>query len=119
MMYSDVPNMALTFGYTNASWTLKCELIAKYACRLINYMDANGYAYCTPRRDPSLKEEPALELTSGYVQRAEGILPKQGSRAPWKLYQNYFLDMALLRYGKLIDGAMEFTKLKKKAHTAA
>jgi cation diffusion facilitator CzcD-associated flavoprotein CzcO len=119
MMFSDVPNLALTLGYTNASWTLKCELIAKYVCRLINYMDANGFAYCTPRRGPSLTEEPALGLTSGYVQRAEAILPKQGSRKPWKLYQNYFLDMASLGFGKIVDPAMEFTKLKKKAKSKA
>ena len=119
MMFSDIPNLALTLGYTNASWTLKCELIAQYVCRLINYMDAKGFAYCTPRRDPSLTEEPALGLTSGYVQRAEAILPKQGSRKPWKLYQNYFLDMASLRFGKVIDDAMEFTKLKSKAKRKA
>jgi monooxygenase len=118
MMFSDVPNVALTFGYTNASWTLKCELIAEYVCRLINYMDAKGFAYCTPRREASVAEEPALGLTSGYVQRAEAILPKQGSRKPWKLYQNYFLDLAAFRFGKVADGTMEFTKLKSKRKIA-
>jgi cation diffusion facilitator CzcD-associated flavoprotein CzcO len=113
MMFSDVPNLALTFGYTNASWTLKCELIANHICRLLNYMDAKDYAICTPRRDLSLTEEPALNFTSGYVLRAEGILPKQGSRKPWKLYQNYFLDMASLRFGKVANPSMEFKKRKK------
>ncbi|MFZ6648481.1 flavin-containing monooxygenase [Undibacterium sp. TJN25] len=109
MMYSDVPNLAVAMGYTNASWTLKCELSAKYMCRLIRHMDAGGYAWCAPRRnDPSVTEEPALALSSGYVQRATGILPKQGSKKPWKLHQNYVLDTMALKFSTLKDGAMEF-----------
>jgi monooxygenase len=111
MMLSDVPNMAVALGYTNASWTLKCELTSSYVCRLINRMDKHGEAWCVPRRpDAALIEEPALGLTSGYVKRAANILPKQGSRKPWRLNQNYALDMAALRFGNLDDGAMEFVR---------
>jgi monooxygenase len=112
MMYSDIPNFALAFGYTNASWSLKCDLIAKYVCRLLNYMQARGYDYCTPRRrDPSIKEEPAIHLTSGYLQRSSAILPRQGSKKPWKLHQNYALDLMALKFGPVNDGTMEFTRL--------
>jgi cation diffusion facilitator CzcD-associated flavoprotein CzcO len=109
MMYSDVPNLAQAFGYTNASWTLKCDLTSEYVCRLLKYMDANGYASCTPRiSDPTVKPEPVLDFTSGYVQRALHTLPSQGSKQPWRLHQNYFKDLRLIRYGRLVDGSMEF-----------
>ncbi len=109
MMYSDVPNAASAFGYTNASWTLKCDLAAEYVCRLLNYMDRKGFDYCTPRlHDASIDEEPVLDFTSGYVLRALDTLPKQGSKTPWRLHQNYLKDLALLRYGRLEDGTMEF-----------
>jgi monooxygenase len=112
MMYSDVPNLASAIGYTNASWTLKCELTAEYVCRLLNHMAVHGYAWCVPRRqDASVIEEPALRLTSGYVQRASQILPKQGSKSPWKLHQNYVLDLAVLRFGSVDDGTMAFGRL--------
>jgi monooxygenase len=119
MMYSDVPNFASAFGYTNASWTLKCDLTAKYLCRLLNYMQARGYDYCTPRRrDPAILEEPAIHLTSGYLQRSSAILPKQGSKRPWKLHQNYALDLIALKLGSVNDGTMEFTRLQKKKRWA-
>jgi monooxygenase len=108
-MFSDVPNLASTFGYTNASWTLKADLTSAYVCRLLNYMDQHGMRQCTPRnRDASLETEPFLDFSSGYVQRAIDQLPKQGTRTPWKLYQNYALDIVTLRYSKLNDGVMEF-----------
>jgi len=111
MMNSDVPNLASSFGYTNASWTLKSDLTAAYVCRLLNYMDQHGYAQCTPRRtDPTVSEEPFLDFSSGYVQRAIEQLPKQGSKKPWKLYQNYLLDLITLRYGAVNDGTMEFVR---------
>jgi cation diffusion facilitator CzcD-associated flavoprotein CzcO len=111
MMFSDVPNLAGAIGYTNASWTLKCELISQYVCRLINFMDRKGYVQCTPRRiDPSIEEEPIVNFTSGYIQRALPSLPHQGSRHPWKLYQNYLLDMMTFRVGRMEDGAMEFRR---------
>ena len=110
MMSSGVPNLAMALGYTNASWTLKCDLTSEYVCRLLNHMDARGCAYCTPRRrDPSIVEEPALSFTSGYVQRALPFLPKQGSKKPWRLNQNYALDLMTLRFGKVDDGTLEFT----------
>jgi cation diffusion facilitator CzcD-associated flavoprotein CzcO len=109
MMYSDVPNLASAFGYTNASWTLKCELTAQYVCRLLHYMDRHGYTHCMPRRHQvAMREAPALSFTSGYVQRALTTLPRQGTQAPWKLYQNYILDLISLRFGKLDDSAMEW-----------
>jgi len=111
MMLSDVPNLALAFGYTNASWTLKCDLSARYACRLIRHMDAHGYVSCAPRRDdPSVTAEPMLGFTSGYVRRADAILPSQGSKAPWRVHQNYVLDLAALKYGRLEDGTMRFRR---------
>lgn len=109
MMYSDIPNLAQAFGYTNASWTLKCDLTSEYVCRLIKFMDENGFASCTPRRnDPSVKPEPVLDFTSGYVLRAMSELPSQGSKRPWRLHQNYFKDLSMLRYGSLNDEALEF-----------
>ncbi|MDQ3799276.1 MAG: NAD(P)/FAD-dependent oxidoreductase [Acidobacteriota bacterium] len=109
MMYSDVPNLASAFGYTNASWTLKCDLTAEYVCRLLKYMDSRGYAICTARAsDPSVKPEPVLDFTSGYVRRALDTLPRQGSKTPWRLHQNYVKDLSMLRYGRVDDGTMEF-----------
>jgi monooxygenase len=111
MMYSDIPNFATAMGYTNASWTLKCELTSAYVCRLLNHLARHGYTHCTPRRrDPSITEEPLLTFTSGYIQRAMDKLPHQGSQRPWKLYQNYALDLLSLRFGRLEDGTMEFAR---------
>jgi monooxygenase len=111
MMYSDVPNLASAFGYTNASWTLKCDLTAEYVCRLLKYMDRRGYAQCTPRvSDPEVREEPLIDFTSGYVRRALDTLPRQGSKTPWRLHQNYVKDLSMLRYGRVDDGAMEFRR---------
>jgi monooxygenase len=112
-MYSEIPNLASTFGYINASWTLKADLTADYVCRLLKYMDAHGYDSATPRRpDPSIVEQPAVNFTSGYIQRARDVLPKQGSKKPWKLHQNYALDMLDLRFAPLDDGTMEFTSVE-------
>jgi monooxygenase len=109
MMYSDIPNLASAFGYTNASWTLKCDLTAEYVCRLLKYMDEHGYASCTPRiSDPSVEPEPVLDFNSSYVLRALDSLPRQGSKTPWRLHQNYVKDLSMLRYGPLDDGTMEF-----------
>src|SRR6185437_2853888 len=111
MMYSDVPNLASVFGYTNASWTLKADLVSEYVCRLLNLMDRKGYRYCMPHNgDPSLKEEPWVSFSSGYIQRALEHQPKQGSKRPWKLYQNYALDLLSLRFGALRDRAMTFVR---------
>jgi monooxygenase len=111
MMLSDVPNLATTFGYTNASWTLKADLTAEYLCRILNRMDRRGYAYCTPRsNDRSMIPDTTLPLSSGYMQRAKDILPKQGSRRPWRLHQNYAKDMLALRFGSIDDGTLVFTR---------
>ena len=108
-LYSDVPNFAFCFGYTNASWTLKCDLTCDYVCRLLNLMDQRGYTSVAPRRrDPSLAEEPMLDFSSGYVQRAIARFPKQGSKPPWKMHQNYVFDLLALRHGALNDGALDF-----------
>jgi cation diffusion facilitator CzcD-associated flavoprotein CzcO len=116
MMYSDIPNLAAAFGYTNASWTLKCDLIAEYVCRLLNYMDRHGYTQCTPRRqDGSIAGEPVVTLSSGYVQRAIDTLPRQGTRKPWKMYQNYLRDLLNMRFSRVDDGIMEFTRRGKRA----
>jgi cation diffusion facilitator CzcD-associated flavoprotein CzcO len=109
VMFSDVPNLFTAFGYTNASWTLKCDLTSIYAARLINYMEGRGYVSCAPRQhDPSVKPEPLLDFSSGYIQRAIDQFPRQGSKKPWKLYQNYMLDMVNLRFGSVNDSALEF-----------
>jgi cation diffusion facilitator CzcD-associated flavoprotein CzcO len=110
MMYSGVPNLASAFGYTNASWTLKCDLTCEYVCRLLDHMERTGQPICTPQRDPSVGEAPWLDFSSGYVQRALAQFPKQGTRKPWKLHQNYALDMMALRFGSLEDGAMVFSR---------
>jgi cation diffusion facilitator CzcD-associated flavoprotein CzcO len=111
MMYSDVPNLASVFGYTNASWTLKADLVCEYVCRLLKRMDRGGYRQCMPRNaDPTLAEEPWVNFSSGYIQRALATQPKQGSKRPWKLYQNYALDLLSLRFGSLRDQAMVFSR---------
>ena len=109
MMYSGVPNLASAFGYTNASWTLKCDLVAEYVCRLLNTMARRGYVECVPRvPEGGLDSEPVLDFTSGYVQRALASLPRQGRRHPWRVYQNYARDLVTFRYGRVEAGAMPF-----------
>jgi cation diffusion facilitator CzcD-associated flavoprotein CzcO len=115
MMFSDVPNLALAFGYINASWTLKCDLTARAVCRLLKHMDRRDLSYCVPRQgDPNIGREPMLNFTSGYVRRAEGVLPHQGARAPWRVHQNYLLDMLVMRFGRVDDGVLEFAKGSRK-----
>lgn len=119
MMASDVPNLAFAFGYTNASWTLKADLTSAFVCRLLNYMDRRGVRIATPtNRDPDVAPEPFLDFTSGYVQRAAEILPKQGSKHPWKLHQNYARDLVALRFGKIDDGTLLFSNPGLKRHAA-
>jgi monooxygenase len=110
MMLDGVPNFAFTLGYTNASWTLKADLTSEYVCRLLNHMDAHGYKRCVPEvADPSITEEPILDFNSGYVLRALDRLPKQGSKEPWKLRQNYVVDTRAIRRSPIDDGAMQFS----------
>ena len=111
VMFSDIPNLASIFGYTNASWTLKSDLIAEYVCRLLSHMDRRGYAICTPRRgDAAIADEPTLPLTSGYIERAKHLLFKQGTKKPWRVNQNYALDVMAFRFGAIEDGALEFKR---------
>jgi cyclohexanone monooxygenase len=118
MMLSDLPNCVMTFGYTNASWTLKADLTAAYVCRLLRYMDRKGIAIAVPRREAGVEPEPFLNFTSGYVQRAKGELPQQGSRKPWQVYQNYLQDMITIRYGRIADGVMHFGAAKARQEGA-
>jgi cation diffusion facilitator CzcD-associated flavoprotein CzcO len=110
MMLSGVPNFAMTIGYTNASWTLKADLVARYVIRLLQHMDARGYEVCTPTAPPGpLPSVPFIDLKSGYVLRSIDKLPKQGDAAPWRLYQNYPRDVLLLRRGPLEDEGIRFS----------
>lgn len=117
-MFSGVPNFAITFGYTNASWTLKADLVSEFVCRLLNYMDAKRFDIVEPQRPgEDVEELPFMDFSPGYFQRAVHILPKSGSRAPWRLKQNYFFDMRTIRRGKIDDEGLRFTK--KSAKVAA
>lgn len=119
MMYADVPNLASSFGYTNASWTLKCDLTCEYVCRVLNHMEETGTRQCTPRKnDASIKEVPWLDFSSGYVQRSIDMFPKQGDQKPWKLNQNYFLDLMSLKHASVDDGVMEFANPPETAKAA-
>jgi hypothetical protein len=111
MMFSGIPNAAIALGYTNASWTLKCDLTCEYVCRLLNHMDEQGYAYCRPRHpDPSVEIKPFIDLMSGYVLRSIDKFPKQGDKPPWRMFQNYPRDILLVRRGELEDEGMEFAR---------
>jgi monooxygenase len=111
LMLSGVPNMAITFGYTNASWTLKADLVSEFICRLLNYMDANGFDRVEAQHPgEAIDELPFMDFTPGYFRRAMDSLPKSGSDAPWKLKQNYFFDMRTIRYGKVDEESLHFTK---------
>ncbi len=109
MMFSDVPNMAFTTGYTNSSWTLKADLTGNYVCRLLNKMSRSGHKQVMPRLHGRLNEMPLLDFDAGYVKRAIGQLPKQGDRLPWKNYQDYIRDFISLRLGRLRDKELEFS----------
>jgi monooxygenase len=110
MMLSDVPNLAIALGYTNASWTLKCDLTCEYVCRLLNHMAAHGQQICVAHRDRAVAELPFIDFSSGYILRAIDKFPKQGAKAPWRLYQNYALDILSLKRGALEDGVLQFSR---------
>ncbi|MGQ0832088.1 MAG: flavin-containing monooxygenase [Microthrixaceae bacterium] len=110
MMLEGVPNLALAIGYTNASWTLKCDLTCGYVCRLLNHLRTTGQRQATPRNtDSAVSAEPLLGLSSGYVQRAADRFPKQGSRFPWQVHQSYLRDYRALKRSDLVDDAMVFS----------
>jgi monooxygenase len=117
MMISGVPNLAVAFGYTNASWTLKCDLTCEFVCRLLRHMDSHGYTTCVAENhDPGVVPEPFIDFNSGYVLRAVDKFPKQGSKRPWRLHQNYALDIVSLRFNRLEDGVLRFTRASEQRY---
>jgi cation diffusion facilitator CzcD-associated flavoprotein CzcO len=110
VMFSGIPNLASCFGYTNASWTLKADLVTGYLCRLLRHMDKKGMRQCLPRLDGgAMATEPFVDFSSGYFARAADKFARQGTRWPWKLHQNYALDIARLRFGRIDDGTLMFS----------
>ncbi len=113
MMFSDVPNLVATFGYTNASWTLRADLTSEYVCRLLNFMDKKGYANCCPRTAEHVEPDGDwLDFTSGYVKRSMHKFPKQGSRDPWRNTQNFPKDVLAIRWGNIDNKELKFTALE-------
>ena len=113
MMFSDVPNLVATFGYTNASWTLRADLTSEYVCRLLNFMDKKGYANCCPRTAEHVEQAGDwLDFTSGYVKRSMHKFPKQGSRDPWRNTQNFPKDVLAIRWGNIDNKELKFTALE-------
>ena len=108
-MFSGIPNLTLAFGYTNASWTLKCDLSNDYFARIIQYMTNEGYESCRPILSGDIGKVPFVDFNSSYFLRYLDDLPKQGDVEPWKLKQDYFVDLKKLKYGKLDDGVLQFT----------
>jgi hypothetical protein len=110
MMLEGVPNLAIAIGYTNASWTLKCDLTCDYVCRLLNHMHERALTAAVPRdRDGSLSDETMMGLTSGYIQRSAHLLPKQGTTYPWRVHMSYLRDYRALKMTPVDDGYMEFS----------
>ena len=113
MMFSDIPNLVATFGYTNASWTLRADLTSEYVCRLLNFMDKKGYANCCPRTAEHVEPDGDwLDFTSGYVKRSMHKFPKQGSRDPWRNTQNFPKDVLAIRWGNIDNKELKFTSLE-------
>lgn len=113
MMLSGVPNLAFSFGYVNASWTLRADLTCEYVCRLLNQMDKLGVNTCIPQEDPTaIVDDEYIDFSSGYVQRALDKLPKQGKKAPWRNYQNYLKDIFLVRIFSIKDSTLKFYNSK-------
>lgn len=109
MMLDGIPNLALAIGYTNMSWTLKCDLTARYVCRLLRHMRKRGHSQCAPEAYPTDRPRaPLLDFSSGYVRRGADALPSQGAQAPWTVKMSYLHDLLQLRFGALEDGVMEF-----------
>ncbi len=113
MMFGNLPNLAMAFGYTNASWTLKVDLTAAFVCRLLRYMDRHRFAIAFPKRDPADATQSFVGFTSGYVQRAQAELPRQGTRAPWLVHHDYLADLYDIRWGRVADGVMHFERRRQ------
>jgi monooxygenase len=113
MMFDGLPNLAWCVGYTNASWTLRADLTSQYVCRLLNYLARHGIDAATPTMDPAESSpDPLMDLRSGYVQRAAGLLPRQGTSGRWRMRNNYLIDLPRMRLSRIDDGAMTFTRIK-------
>jgi cation diffusion facilitator CzcD-associated flavoprotein CzcO len=119
LMLSGVPNFAYVIGYTNASWTLKADLVSEWVCRLLVHLRDHGWASAEPVRDPDVEEEPLLDFSSGYVQRSLHLLPKAGSRLPWKLRMNYLRDLVTIRRAPIEDGVLRFTRPRVRERVSA
>ena len=111
MMLGGVPNLFFSFGYTNASWTLRSDITARAVCRLLNHLRSQGQPICIPREPKDMETRPVIDFSSGYVKRAEHVLPKQGSRDPWLVRQNYVLDRLAMRFGR-IDEDLELGRAR-------
>ena len=109
-MLSGVPNLVLTMGYTNASWTLRADLIAQYVVRLLRRLQHRRCDYLVAQRDPGVRERPLIDFSSGYVRRAADVLPRQGDRFPWRVHQNYLRDLIVTRYSRLEDRALQWRR---------
>lgn len=109
LMLSDVPNFFFTLGYTNASWTLKADLVIDYVCRLLAHLDRHGYRTAVPVPDPDVERRPLMLLSSGYIKRSEHLLPSEGDRPPWRLDQNYLVDRRVIQRARIDDGVLRFT----------
>ena len=114
MMLSGIPNFLMAVGYTNASWTLKCDLTSQHLCKLLKFMDRNSYGYCVSNCSGDMPTAPVIDFSSGYVERSIDRFPRQGARRPWRLYQNYFFDLFAIRFGSFRNRAMKFYKLPSK-----
>lgn len=123
-LFEGVPNAAMIFGYTNSSWTLKADISSEYVCRLLNYMSAHGHDKCVPiNKDGRIQPEAFITdnsgaASAGYIQRALAKMPKQGTKAPWRVYMNYLMDLPALRYSRINDGTMQFSSLTATQPTA-
>jgi len=117
-LFEGVPNAAMIFGYTNSSWTLKADISSEYVCRLLNYMDKHGFDKCAPMNQDSgiqpeyFVTENSGAASAGYIQRAIQSMPKQGNKAPWRVYMNYLMDLPALRFSRVNDGVMQFGRLE-------
>ncbi len=119
MLLSGVPNFAYVIGYTNASWTLKADLVSEYVVRLLSRMRDRGDDTVVAERDPAVEERPFMDFASGYVQRSLHLLPKQGARAPWRLRQNYLRDVLTIRRGAVEDGVLRFSRSRTRDRASA
>ena len=115
VLIENLPNLGMIFGYTNASWTLKSDLTSEYICRILNHMEKTQTQLCMPVDDENMEDIPFIDMNSGYIQRALNKVPKQGQKSPWRLYQNYIRDMAMLRLGSVDDGVLKFSEITEQS----